>query len=486
MTAGGASPTLVGRRPVIVVLTSHWLALFGHGLILTALISWLFVLPLQIRGRADNPYIGIVAFMVIPAVFFAGLALVPLGIFLGKRRVEKLLEAEIVDRRLALRQFITFLGVTAAVNIVIGTQLTYRAVDYMETSQFCGQSCHVMKPEFMAHTESAHARVACVDCHVGEGATGWIESKAAGTRQLIEVSLNNFPRPIPSALESNRLVPARETCETCHWVEKFGAVRLRVIRKFGDDEANTPTDTVLMMLIGGSIMPGIHGAHFGPGVEIHFAAADQKRQTIPWVEYRNTKTGESRTYLASGTTPESSKRFPVYQMQCVDCHNRPSHTFDPADRALDKALMTGFVPAGLPFIKKKGLELLQANYATSEEAARKIPAGLDEYYRQAYPEVYSKRAADITGAGSALLDVYNHNVFPDLKVGWGTYPNNLGHIDSPGCFRCHDGDHASADGKAAITQDCSACHVSLAVEETAPEVLKTLGLSDRLDALKKP
>ena len=251
-------------------------------------------------------------------------------------------------------------------------------------------------------------------------------------------------------------MPARETCETCHWVEKFGAVRLRVIRKFGDDEANTPTDTVLMMLIGGSIMPGIHGAHFGPGVEIRFAAADKKRQTIPWVEYRNTTTGESRTYLASGTTPDSIKKFPIYQMQCVDCHNRPSHTFDLADRALDKALMAGLVPAGLPFIKKKGLELLQANYSTSEEAARKIPAGLDEYYRQTYPDVYAKRAADIAGAGRALLEIYNHNVFPDLKVGWGTYPNNLGHMDFAGLLplsrwrsrirRRQGGDHPGLHG----------------------------------------
>jgi len=491
------SPEEVRRRPVIVALTSHWLALLGLGLVLTAMISWLFVLPMQIRGRADNPYIGIVAFMIIPIVFFAGLALVPVGVFLGKRRIQKRLETEAIDRRLAVRQFITFLCVTGLVNVVIGTQLTYRAVDYMETVQFCGQTCHVMKPEFMSQKVSDHARVACVDCHVGEGATGWVESKVAGTRQLFEVALNDAPRPIPPALEANRLVPAKETCETCHWVEKFGAVRLRVIRKFGDDEANTPTDTVLMMLIGGSIMPGIHGAHIGPGVEIRFAATDKARQTIPWVEYRNTTTGESHTYLAPGTAADSIKDWttrasaivsssPTYQMQCVDCHNRPAHTFDLPDRALDKALMGGLVPTGLPFIKKKGLELLKAPYSTSEEAARRIPAGLDDYYRQTYPEIYAKRSADVAGAGTALLRIYDDNVFPDLKVGWGTYPNNIGHVDSPGCFRCHDGSHDSADGRATITQDCTACHVPLAIEDAAPEVLKTLGLSDALDALKKP
>jgi len=480
------TPNQTRSRPVFVALTSHWLALVGTALILTALISWLFVLPLQIRGRADNPYIGIVVFMAIPVVFFAGLALVPLGVFLGKRRIRTRLESEVVDPRVALRQFIVFLCVTGLVNVLIGTQLTYRAVAHMETKQFCGQTCHVMHPEFAAQKNSAHARLACVDCHVGEGATGWVKAKAAGTRQLFEVGFNDVPRPIPPALESNMLVPAEQTCETCHWVEKPGAVRLRLIRKFGDDEANTPTDTVLMMLIGGSVMPGINGAHFGPGVEIRFAAADNARQTIPWVEYRNTTSGESRTYLASGTKPESIKSLPTYQMQCVDCHNRPAHTFDLPDRALDKALMAGRLSAGLPFIKKQGLELLKASYSTSEDAARRIPAGLDEYYRQTYPDVYAKRSTDVASAGKALLQIYDDNVFPDLGVGWGTYPNNAGHMDSPGCFRCHDGAHASADGRAEITQDCTTCHVPLAIEDAAPEVLKTLGLSDRLDALKKP
>ena len=256
----------------------------------------------------------------------------------------------------------------------------------MESVQFCGQTCHVMTPEFRAHAVSPHARVQCVECHVGEGARGWVESKMAGTRQLIEVIFNSYPRPIPSAIEADKLVPARETCETCHWPEKFASARLKVIPKFAEDEANTASQTVLMMMVGGSLMPGIHGSHFGPGVEIRYAASDKKRQKIPWVEYRNTRNGETRAYLAADATAGSgSKGLPRYTMQCVDCHNRPTHAFDLPDRAMDKAMTVGLLPATLPFLKKKGVELLKADYASNDEAEQRIPAELAAYYRAGLP-----------------------------------------------------------------------------------------------------
>ena len=282
-------------RPLLVLLTSHWLSFLGMGLVGTALISWLFVLPLQLRGHVDNPYIGILVFMVIPIVLVTGLVLTPVGVFLARKRARQRLAEQLVDRKAAARRMIIFLAAVTLINVVVGTQATYRAVEHMESVQFCGQSCHVMTPEFRAHAVSPHARVACVDCHVGEGARGWVESKMAGTRQLFEVVRNSYPRPIPSAIETNRLVPARETCETCHWPEKFSAARLKLITKFAEDEANTASQTVLMMMVGGSLTAGIHGSHFGPGVEIRFAAADKKRQKIPWVEFRNTRKGETRS-----------------------------------------------------------------------------------------------------------------------------------------------------------------------------------------------
>lgn len=156
-------------KPFLLLVTSHWLSLLGLALIVTSVISWLFVLPLHVRSGADNPYIGIVAFFIIPMFFFLGLILVPIGMFLGKRRIKQRIQTHITDRKAAVRRLLWFLGIATAVNILIGTQFTYRGVEHMETAQFCGQSCHVMKPEFMAYQFSPHSRIACVDCHVEPG-----------------------------------------------------------------------------------------------------------------------------------------------------------------------------------------------------------------------------------------------------------------------------------------------------------------------------
>jgi nitrate/TMAO reductase-like tetraheme cytochrome c subunit len=459
-------------RPYLVLLTSHWVSMLGAALVTLAGCSWLFVLPSHLRGHVDNPYIGLLIFIVIPIVFFLGLTLIPIGVALAKRRVATALDA-VEDRRAAWRRLAVFFGVMTAVNVVIGSQVTYRAVEHMETVQFCGQSCHVMKPEYTAHLSEPHSRVACVACHVEPGATGWAKSKMAGTRQLMGVVLNSYPRPIESAMESNRLASSAETCEQCHSRDKFTAPKLRVITKFKDDEANTRTETVLMMLIGGGARGGIHGVHMGPGVHIRYGAADKKRQNIPWVEYRNSGSKVTRTYVASGVTTA------IFEMQCVDCHNRPAHGFEVPDRAVDDAIARGKLPSSLPFLKKTGLELIKGDYQTEQEAELKIAAGLASFYQQKYPEILNKRTDDIRNAGQALLAIYKRNVFPDLKVSWGTYPNNLGHTDYPGCFRCHDDSHATADKKT-ITQDCGACHQALAVEETSPEILKTLGVADKL------
>jgi hypothetical protein len=472
------------NRPAWFLLAQNWLSLTGVFLVTTAGISWLFVLPLQIRGHVDNPYIGIIVFLILPVIFFAGLALIAIGIYVGRKRIRQGLAEPAFDRRTALKRLAWFFGITTLANVLIGTQITYRAVEHMETPQFCGGTCHTMHPEFAAYRNSPHSRVECVECHVAPGATGWVNSKAAGTRQLIETVFNTYHRPIPSALESNRLIPARETCENCHWPGAFGGVRLRVFSKYAEDEANTRTQTVMLMLIGGGKIPGIHGAHVGPGVHIRYAAPDGARQTIPWVEYRNESTGKTQTFLASDAKPDSINALPKYEMQCVDCHNRPTHTFELPDRAMDKAMALGNVPVTLPFIKKTGIEALKANYASSEEAGEQLPASVGGFYKKNYPEVYGKRSQDVDNAAKAILAIYNRNVFPDLKVTWGTYPNNLGHTDFPGCFRCHDGSHTTADN-VSITQDCNTCHEPLAVEEASPEILKSLGIADRISNIQK-
>jgi len=475
------------KRPLLVLLTSHWASMLGVALVTTAGFSWLFVLPIQFRGHTSNPYIGIVVFLVIPIIFIIGLILIALGVFLARRRIESAEQALLAtaDRRTVLRKLALFFAVTTAINIVIGTQGTYRAIEHMETPQFCGQSCHVMKPEFVAHQNSPHAHVECVDCHVAPGAVGWAKSKEGGLRQLRDTVFHRVHYPIESAMESNRLVPSRETCEQCHWPQKFDAVKLRVLFHFQDNEANTQTQTVLMMLTGGGDLGGIHGKHLGRGVEIRYAAADPKRQTIPWVEYRNQRTGEVRTFLADGSTAQSVAKLPRYQMQCVDCHNRPTHAFELPERAVDRAMGLGNISTTLPFIKKEAVELLKANYSSNAEASRVIPATLTRFYQQRYTVLSSQRAGDISNAGAEIAAIYNRNVFPDLKVTWGTYANNLGHTDFPGCFRCHDGSHSTPDQKLSITQDCSTCHEPLAVDEASPGVVKTLGLAERIAGLQK-
>ena len=224
----------------------------GASLVTLAGVLWLFVLPANIRGHVGNPYIGLLLFIAIPAVFFLGLALIPIGIALARRR--RRVPADFNWRRTGI-----FFAVMTLVNILVGSQLSYRAVEHLETVQFCGQSCHVMKPEFTAHQLPPHQSVSCASCHIAPGADGWLKAKMSGTRQLMAVVFNSFPRPIESAMESNRLISSTDTCEQCHTRNKPMGPRLRVFSKFQDDEANTRTETVLTMQVG-----RIHGAHMGP------------------------------------------------------------------------------------------------------------------------------------------------------------------------------------------------------------------------------
>jgi nitrate/TMAO reductase-like tetraheme cytochrome c subunit len=479
-----AVPDWERDRPGMILLTSHWLTMVGLVLGITAVSTWLFTLPSTLPGHVENPYKGVILYLMLPFMLVIGLVLAAVGIVLARRRIRKRMQAVVVDRRTALYRLMLFLAITIGVNLLVGTQLTYRAVAYMDTPSFCGATCHAMRPEYVGHQDSDHASVACAECHVAPGAEGWVAAKMNGARQVFEVIMDSYPRPIPPALISGRLVPSRETCDRCHWAEKIVASRLRVIPGYASDEQNSDSYTVLEMLVGGSAMQGIHHAHFAGGYEIQYATSGAKRETIPWIERRNVRTGETQTYFAQGMTPALVAAMPRHTMQCVDCHNRPTHSFRLADPALDRALALGEVPATLPFIKKQGLAVLRASYKGSREAAQQIPAAIETYYRRNYPELYAHRKSDVAKAAQGILDVYDRNVFPESGVTWGTYPNNLGHIDSPGCFRCHDGSHTTADGKHSITQDCGACHQLLAMQESSPDILKTLGLWDKIEALK--
>jgi hypothetical protein len=344
----------------------------------------------------------------------------------------------------------------------------------MDSVTFCGLTCHdVMAPEYTAYQNSPHSRVECVACHIGPGASWFVQSKLSGTWQVIAVAFNIYPRPIPTPVENLR--PARETCEACHWPQRFGGNRLRVVPKFADDEANTGSKSVLLMHIGGGGGgPGIHGFHMAQGIEVEYAATDQKRQNIVWVRYRDAS-GKTVEYFAPDVKPADVAKLPVRLMDCIDCHNRPTHVFDLPERALENALAVGEIDASLPFAKKTGTEVLKASYPSRDQAATAIPAALETFYREKYPQVYSSRQAQVARSAKSVLAIYNRNIFPHMRVTWGTYINNIGHTDFPGCFRCHDDQHTSKDGRK-ISQDCNSCHNLLAMEEGSPKILTDLGL----------
>jgi hypothetical protein len=460
----------------LVYLSNNLLSLIGVVAVTFAGILWLLLLPITLRGARLHPYVGILVYMLLPALFLAGLVLIPLGIHLNRRRQQKqgIYPSNFPPLDLKNREFrklIMFIGGTTILNIFITGQFAYSAVRYMDSVSFCGETCHtVMKPEFTAYQGSPHARVDCVECHIGTGASWFVRSKLSGAGQVLAVTFHTYTAPIPVPLKNLR--PARETCEACHWPQKFGEDRVKDILNFGNDEQNTLTHTVLLLHIGGGPYGiGIHGRHLGEGVRVRYYASDEKRQTIPWVEY--TSAGKTTVYSATGgKTPDASQ---IRVMDCIDCHNRPTHTFELPDRAVNRAMAAGEISPSLPFVKKESVEILKLKYSDSQDAATRIPAAFEAYYRQNYPQVYSQRSDDVHRAARAVLTAYQHNVFPEMKVTWGTYLNNIGHMDSDGCFRCHDGSHSSAANQS-ITQDCDACHNLLASDEKDPKILKDLGL----------
>ena len=466
------------RAAPIVYLANNWLSLAGVVIVTSATVFWLFMLPASLRG-VENPYSGILLYLALPALFFAGLILIPLGIAWRKRRERNAgnLPASFPPldfRNLELRRLGTFVVLTTFVNIVIAGQLTYSAVSYMDSTGFCGQACHsVMNPEFSAYQVAPHSHVECVKCHIGPGAGSFVRAKMTGIRQLYSLATNTYPRPIPTPVDNLR--PARETCGDCHAATADFGDRLRVIAKFGAGETNPPVKTVMLLHVGsGRSAQGIHGAHLGPGVRVRYAYSDRQRQNIPWVEHRD-GSGRVTVYAASDAKTPLPGNLPVREMDCLDCHNRPSHTYEMPEAAVDRALATGAISASLPFAKQQSIELLNRPYTSGADAASRIPADFEAYYRQKQPASYESRRPEIVHAAAALLAIYSRNVFPEMKITWGTYPNHLGHTDSPGCFRCHDDGHAAAAG-AKITQDCNACHNVLAMEEAAPKILTDIGL----------
>jgi nitrate/TMAO reductase-like tetraheme cytochrome c subunit len=455
------------------------ISLIGGALTTAAGMTMVGFWVVDIFGRegSRNPYIGILFDLLLPGVFVLGLLLIPLGMWLRRRslRASGKMPAEFPQVNLSdpiFRRGVVFVIVATFINFILVGTASYRGVAYMDSVSFCGQACHVMYPEHTAYQLGPHANVHCTECHIGSGVGSAIRAKVNGTRQLVNVIFGTYPRPIESPVFNLR--PAHAICESCHEPAKFEGEKLLVKTSFAEDEHNTKAQTVVMLHLGGrdrfDHLTGIHGVHLG---HIEYVAADRARSSIPWVMKRNPDGTETvfATKDAGNGIPAGERRT----MDCIDCHNRAAHQFATAEDALNRAMSEGAISPDLPWIRKKGLELIKASYASQDEARSKIPSQLKDFYSSQHPEVLSTQGALVKSAGDALVIIYSQNVFPDMKVEWGTHPSHLGHNSYPGCFRCHDGDHNSKSG-ASINNDCSVCHNLLAVEEAKPKVLDEIGL----------
>ncbi len=428
-------------------------------------VLFLVVFFLDLLGLHTNPYLGIVFFLILPGFFISGLLLIPLGLVLARRRVAAGKPIQMAWPRLDLnepahRRTAFIVLVLTLVNVIIVSLAAYRGIEFMDSPTFCGQVCHeVMEPEYAAYQDGPHSRVACVQCHIGPGAPWFVRSKLSGTRQVFAVLLNTHSRPIASPVTNLR--PARETCEQCHWPEKFHGDIVNVRREYADDEAGTETATTMRVHVGGGsektgVATGIHW-HMNIANEVWYIATDDNRQVIPYVWVRD-RTGAVREYYAEGTTAQALEAGEKRQMDCVDCHNRPSHPFSPSpERAVDAAIASGELTRALPFVRREAVAALKETYPDEATADQQIATRLTNFYQKQLNDQFPTRRQEVEHAIQVTQRIFGRNVFPKMKVTWGTHPNNIGHVDSPGCFRCHDDQHKTKDGRV-IKQDCELCH----------------------------
>ena len=464
-----------------VHLGNNPISLLGAALTTAAGVTlvWFWLLELT-SARSLHPYVGILLFVILPALFTLGLILIPLGLVWRRRqlRSEGKLPTEYprVDfQSPVVRNALIVLGGATVLNVAIMGTATFKGMEYMDSNDFCGLACHkVMAPEYNAYLGATHSHAGCASCHIGEGSGAFVRAKLSGVRQLVAFTRNNYSRPVPSPVHNLR--PASETCEHCHFPERVIGDTLRMRRLYAEDEHNTSSVTVLTMKVGGGTgetASGIHGRHLGD-VRITYVTADARREVIRSVTYTKGNAAPVE-YVAEDAKASAAEgaHAETRVMDCTDCHNRPAHEFELPGRALDRAFAEGRLNPALPYLRKKGLELLKAEYKDRAEAAAQIPKALAEYYRQSYPDTARDKAAVVEAAGRALVAIYERNVYPDLKLTWGTHKSQLGHDDAPGCFRCHDESHKAKDGRT-ITQDCEVCHTVVAQEENDPAILKQL------------
>jgi nitrate/TMAO reductase-like tetraheme cytochrome c subunit len=474
------SPTAPRRASVF----RNWLSLTGLVIMVGSLFSFTLLLLLDAMAHFANPYIGILTYLVAPGFLVIGLFIGGLGAFLRHRQIVKTsgplppLRIDLTrprDRRL----FGLFLA-GSVVFLLISAVGSYKTYHFTESVQFCGQACHgVMKPELITYLHSPHARVACAECHIGKGAAWYVRSKLSGTYQVYATIAKKYPRPIPTPVKNLR--PAQETCEECHWPKKFVGSLERSYAYFLGDETNTPFTVRMLLNVGGGDPThgpegGIHW-HMNVKNKIEYLATDEARQKIPWVRMTDQQgvVTEFRMPRFTNRVDEANVR----RMDCMDCHNRPAHRYQSPNSAVNLSMELRKIDRSLPYIKTNALFALTRSYTNDTQALQSIATLLSERY---------PGDARIRPTIDAVQEIYTNNFFPEMKASWKVYPDNIGHKDWPGCFRCHDGLHKTPDGKRSVkANDCTACHTILAqgqgaeLEQFTPKGQKFKHPGDEVD-----
>ncbi|MEZ5106312.1 MAG: NapC/NirT family cytochrome c [Draconibacterium sp.] len=451
----------------------NWVSITGAVLAVFNLASIISLALLNLIFNFGGSYIGLFIYIILPGFMIAGLIMIPVGMRIYGKKIRAAEQKGDVKswpilnfNNTATRNAATIFIFGTVFLLIISSVGSYEAFHYTESVEFCGKLCHkVMEPEYTTYHGSSHERVACVECHVGSGASWYVKSKLSGLYQVYSVIAKKYPTPIPTPIANLR--PAQETCEQCHWPEKFYDNKVREKHSFLSDETNT--ERIINMRIKTSskmtsdgYVAGIH-QHISPDVKIEYKTISENRQVIPWVRYTNLKTGETSVFTdaEASLSDEQLDSLEVRVMDCLDCHNRPSHNYNAPQNFTDKLMSDGTIPKTLPEIKLIAMMALNQEYPTKDSAFMAIRSQVLEYYESGYPDVLTERMADVEKAINGIQYGYANNIFPEMKVTWKAYPNNIGHMESDGCYRCHNDRHATTTGKV-ISKDCNLCHNILA------------------------
>jgi nitrate/TMAO reductase-like tetraheme cytochrome c subunit len=444
---------------------------FGAGLSGLSFGLILFLTVLEFLSPETKPYMGIITFIILPIFLLIGLVLLVFGMLRERRRLERgifrkkhFLVLDLNDPK--QRRMIVSFSIGSILFLFVSAFGSYKAYEFSETDEFCGEICHeVMEPEFAAYLSSPHSRVGCVNCHIGAGATWFVRAKISGAYQVYSVLFKKYSKPIPTPVRDLR--PAEGTCEKCHSPEHFFSEIKREFYYYLYDEKNTKSSLSMLLKIGGGNTElgraeGIHW-HMNISNKIEYVHSDTLRDEIPWVKL-TTLDGAQKIYR---------KRNINRTMDCIDCHNRPSHIYNPADKSVNLSMFLGKIDETLPYIKSISVKALEEVYSTKEIALDSIGISINAFYRKNYTEIFLQKNENITSAIEEIKKIYDRNYFPSMKVSWRGFPNHISHLYDSGCFRCHDGEHFTDDGEM-IRRDCNLCHTIIAQTTSDGEQLVSM------------